>query len=737
MTVHLTTHIRAATVYRNGALVTREGILGAEQLDAADVLVLPGLPLLMRSDSVRLRIDGAGLQAGPLEEAPTLLPTTGPSEAARAQLRALQRDARAMQAELEALRALREAHAPLRIVPFPAQADERPREAPDLEAWLALEDLARASDERLALGIQQREARLRALASEEASLQASWSQPAPDAVRATRTLQARLGRSLAVPPDAATITLEYFVPGVRWAPVYEVHIDSRTETARLVLGAQLAQATGEDWHGVSVSASTADLQRDATAPRLTSWRIGRHAPPRPDWRPLPEDLDGLFADHDLAARSRPVVPPPTAPPTSTGNSPPPPGAAPIARPSPGRLPPIGIPAPAPPVPQAAAPRGAVPLAGPPAGSVGAAQDEDAGATSFFALPSSKIARAAPAPTRTRGAARQERGMSDDASEAEAPPEGAGFGGGGPMGPETPEVSAPNGMMDHAWLRLSDAEDRRRRGKLLPVDLLSDLRAFVEDRPGGVERVAAIGRALEAQRATAAELARTPLPAGCQEPTPHSFQHRYPPGPRVDLPSDGRFRRIRVLESAGRCRLLLRGVPRQDDRIYRFALLENPLRRPLLPGPIQVYLDGEFMVTGQLPGAGAGARIALNIGVEPRVRVARNTTFQQSEHGTFTTSSRLDHRVRLEVRSNLPSPAVLELYERLPERADEREEIKVELVETVPPPSGRDKDVQGNALTGVLRWDLALNPGGRAEVNYRYTIDISARKELVGGNRREP
>ena len=39
--------------------------------------------------------------------------------------------------------------------------------------------------------------------------------------------------------------------------------------------------------------------------------------------------------------------------------------------------------------------------------------------------------------------------------------------------------------------------------------------------------------------------------------------------------------------------------------------------------------------------------------------------------------------------------------------------------------------------GALRWDIDLEPGGSAEIRYRYTIAISARKELVGGNRREP
>ena len=144
-----------------------------------------------------------------------------------------------------------------------------------------------------------------------------------------------------------------------------------------------------------------------------------------------------------------------------------------------------------------------------------------------------------------------------------------------------------------------------------------------------------------------------------------------------------------------------------------------------------------MVTGRLGAFGAGARLSLNLGIEERVRVARNTTFQQSEHGMFTSTSRLDHRVHLEVRANLPAPATLEVYERLPERAQESDDIKLELAEATPPPSARDRGPDGQTAPGALRWDLPLSPGGQAELSYRYTIDISARKELVGGNRREP
>lgn len=115
---------------------------------------------------------------------------------------------------------------------------------------------------------------------------------------------AGVGQSVAV-----EVELEYHVPGATWAPVYQLRLDGRSGAGTLVLRACVAQRVGEDWSGVRLGLSTADLLRRADLPELRSLRIGRRQeePAHLSWREPPAGLDDLFAGYDAAAVAAPVT----------------------------------------------------------------------------------------------------------------------------------------------------------------------------------------------------------------------------------------------------------------------------------------------------------------------------------------------------------------------------------------------------------------------------------------------
>ena len=112
------------------------------------------------------------------------------------------------------------------------------------------------------------------------------------------------------PSGAVELDVEYHVPGATWSPVYRLRLGGGSGAGSLVLRACVAQRTGEDWTGVRLGLSTADLVRRADLPELRSLRIGRSQaePGTPSWREPPPGLDELFAGYDAAAR-RPRPPP--------------------------------------------------------------------------------------------------------------------------------------------------------------------------------------------------------------------------------------------------------------------------------------------------------------------------------------------------------------------------------------------------------------------------------------------
>ncbi|MDG1481242.1 MAG: mucoidy inhibitor MuiA family protein [Myxococcota bacterium] len=691
MSLILQSTITAVTIYRNGALVTRVGHIPAPK--GPETLHIPGMPLLFTSDSLRIRVRGGTADA--VEELPELAVVEGVTPEDKAALRALEAERGRLNRQRSAWR-LRKASAE-RIAIQAVSTNEAPV-LPDVGLWLDVDDMAEAEQDCSRAAITRLDARLEAIAEEVEALRRR--QQAGRSTRYTRTLATTLtptGR------DAIEVAVDCFIPGARWTPVYRVYVDTAGSRARLWMGARVAQATGEDWSGVPIAVSTADLTRSARIPTLSSWRIGRAVSKPSRWRPLPEGLDGLFSDFDAAPKAPALSPPPSAPKPKHANV--------QHRVRAGRAPFKGdhvpkrrSPTPPPPAPPLATTGAMMP----PAASMRTVRESSVGSQK---------------PLRKRAKSSKAFGGMGGGS---APPEEA-------MPRE--KTLDPGRLLDYAWLRLAPAADRRRRGKLLPVELDASYRSFIEERGGDLSRYEAFSAALRALRKEQARLWLESLPSGCFDVRQSSFYHRYLAGPAVTIPSDGRFHQIAIMEADADCALLLRCVPRQAPQAFRYARLVNPLSSPLLPGPMQVYLDGAYTVTGRLSPVGAHGELRLNLGIEEQVRVARNAVFHQAERGMITSTSSLEHRIHTEVRSRLSGPVEVEVFERLPQ-AEEGEGIELTLDETRPEPK-TVQDPDGRVVDGALCWKLSLPAGGSADIHYRYTIEISARKELIGGNRREP
>lgn len=690
----------AVTVHRNGALVVRRGETTARALR------LSGLPLLFAADSLRVRPARGEIRG--LRERLGLEATPAPPPELQKQRIELQLQSQRLDDEDRTLGA--QIQLLEKLTPAAPPATARPR-LPDAEGWAALAAATRARLEALDAARAALQVRRRALARERTELdRRAVPESAPP--RFHRGLSFRLEGAGEGPVG---VEIEYFVEAARWLPAWR--LDLTGTAGRLSLEAMVAQASGEDWRGAQMRFSTADLRRETTVPELRSWRIGPAQPPaRPAFRPLPPGLDALFAGYDRARRQAPQPPRPVAPPAG----------------------PIGAPMPAPPPPPA--PMRPALLDEDSEASIELSMHEDTGAAPPpRAPPSAMMApQAKAAPERARRSAAPPGNMpAPAASLAMSMPEGAvgGFGGGGPPTP-APEPLPPR--LRHPWLRLAGA-DEPNRGTLQPMDPFTQLWALVESQ--GVAAPDQLRRALDALSDAAWRLRSGPPPAGARPLPETHFQSVFASPARHDVPGDGQFHRLRVTEEEAAARAEWRCVPRESPDVWRFCVLavRNEVPRPA--GPLSVYREGEFLVTSALDPAHAGPEgaLALNLGVEPDLRIThRGVHVHQEDKGLVGASTRVDHRVSVQVRSTLPADAPLVIYDRLPVPADERQEkdLEVQLLESRPAPTRTDRGPHGEALDGGLQWGVELPPGEHTAVEFTYRVTLPARFELDGGNRRE-
>jgi hypothetical protein len=700
------------TLYANGARVRRVTKIEGP---VPNRLRIAGLPLSVIDDTVRIEVEGAALatnvRAGvDLPEAETTA-TEDPPEVAAGKRKVALADA-----EVERLRGALERNGGAAIV------EDDPSDEPPA-AWAAI--------------VAARRAVVALRAERELALREQLAAAARVAEEARRALQAALDREhrtgtakpakphelrkfvdveLASTGDGAiTVRLEYLVAAARWAPSYVARLDAEKVTVEM--RAVVAQATGEDWAGVPLALSTAEPARFALLPELHAQRIGRRQQPpaRAGFRAAPAGAEQLYADYE-----RERVP------TKRGLV--------DAKPKPfsdrsvledstyiGRPPAESAPSPE--------------YGNANEGLEQEVWDEESSAAkeafktpmSGFALPAEcaqpAVALAAAVPRGGMPLAKSGKRAGGRREEARQSDSFGGAGGGGRRlddAKRAPE-GAPAPRLDYGSLVMAPPTSPR-RGMLVM--------ATPDRAAGDAERDAG---------AAQARIRALPLPRGCRTDWAHSYDYAYATDGAVDVRADGGWHSIAVTAHGSTAKLRHVAVPREQSDVFRVAAIANPFAGPLLPGPIDVYDRGRFLVTSEVDYTPPGASVEVGLGVDATVKLARNTEFREEATGMLRGQLRLHHSISVDVE-NLSGRAIdLEIRERIPVTREGDDDIEVTLGKVDPawerwtpdPDAPRDQ-----RLRGAYRWRIALPVGQKKTLRAAYEVKIAGKLELVGGNRRE-
>lgn len=688
--VEVESRIEQVTVYARGARVRRIARLPAPVPTAVRFV---GLPLAVIEDTVRVEVDGPAVvttvRAG--VDAPD--PKTAAAEDT-AELRAARRRVALAEAELERLGQAIERQASAPIVEDDPSDDPPAAWAPVVAARRAL--VAVRTDRELALHDRLAAARRELDDARRALEVAAERDRKTGSARAAKLHELRRHVELEVvarAPGEVTIRLEYLVGAARWAPSYVARLDA--ETARFELRAVVAQHSGEDWTGVALRLSTAEPDRFSQLPELAAQKIGRRQqePARRGFRPPPTGADQLYADYDRGF-------PPSVVSSSFASV----------------------------VFDDSTYEGRAPTAPPDLEISEEVWDED-----------SKDARAIPS---KRGSAplRRER--------SKAAPTGMAFGGiAPPAAPQSitvaPAPAAPRGLMrqdlagklESASVPSPPPSPRLDYGNLRMAGASAHRRGMLVAAPRALDEESA-ARVAEA----IASVERLALPPGCVVEWTHAYDYAFATDGKVDVRSDATWCSIAVTAKSGAAKLRHVAVPREQADVFRVAAIANPLEGPLLPGPIDVYDRGQFLVTSDVEYTPPGGTVDVGLGVDPAVKVARNVEFHEEAVGMLRGGLRLVHAVAVAVENLSPRAIDLEVRERVPVIRDDEDDVEIAVGKVDPPWERWTPDPDGPRdarLRGGYCWRFSLAPSTKQLLRASYEVKLAGKLELVGGNRREP
>jgi Domain of unknown function (DUF4139)/N-terminal domain of unknown function (DUF4140) len=682
--------IERVVVYARGAVVTRRVTLPEALPEGPVALRVAGVTALAETGSVRAILTG-DREVTALEARVVVPAAPAAPGALLEQVRALELERQRLEAEQASVTEQRAALADVALDPALRRWARHLDPAARFADALAASALVGAEVERL-------DARLRALgealrdnrrAREAAAIAAAQGSPQDLAGRAQPQLEVRvrLGAGGAAP---GSLAVEYVVRAARWWPAYTARFTAAATKVSLSIDAFVAQASGEDWSGIKLSLSTADLAQDARLPQLPSLRFGRaQPPPRRGYRPAPVGLDAMFEGYDrVALPLRPPPPPPQQESVTRDGS---------AMSTHDEL-----------IPQTRAtrrggpPLGGMPYAAPPPGGFGAPPPSSSGALNEAALGPPAPSFAPPA---RKGFARTQMAAApSDAIES-------GGGGGHQDEPELPAAIEPaDAWLDFDTLVLHDARNRTERGHLR-----RDAGA-VAGKGAGVEGLSSPPFASDPQTARG------------------RFDHRYDAEGTADVPGAGRALRIAVTSADASATPRFTAVPREVAEVFREAEIQNPFAAPLLSGPVDVFLDGALLTVSQIAFVDRSGWIRLGLGVEERLRVARNARVDEGTVGLLGGSAVIDHAVTIDLASSLGRKVTVEILERVP--VSDEKDVEIKLTYARPEHETYTQADRGAPLRRGLRFKIDVPAGDKARVELGYRVTLPSKNEIVGGNRRE-
>jgi hypothetical protein len=767
----LSSRIETVKVYSAGATVTRIAEFPLTPGELPEHVEIAGLPLALDDSSVRVRVEveqgtaplacdvRIGLAVPPPPETSNP-PADEEIRAAAAEVQQIQDAIALIDNEISVLRQLH----------VPDRPNAEPGKAPPPSPMSARLALANFSDEQIRARIQEKRENAEKLRKAEEHLadlqqkqrQASTARDArPNELR--KTVIVRLSyEGTPSTEQVPRLVVEYFVPGARWTPTYVCRINSAESSASIAVRALICQRTGEDWTGVRLELSTAEPMAWCALPELPSLRLGRSQSVlrKSGWRRPPIGAEILFEEFDRQKNE------------AIAAAPKPPALANIR---PLFRPPLPNPLPKYQPPQKAEAKESMARARQVMAKTAPAVnkfDYDIGLISPDMMEESLDTMDSldmMEEEYDETAAIRDVDFGDLAAmldeEDEEPQDAQALYSMAPLRPQAPSVKMARSNMGepslrgdfrgrgitfsqrkdegsqadllaYGLMRMGAADDPAKRGKL---SIEQQQEAYLEILKRQ-EIVVRFNVVYEVQKAVlnAQNCLSVSLPPGGIDVrhVAGSFDYAYSADGRVDVSSDGQFHSVALTSKSTDVDLRYIVVPREDTNVFRIAQLRNPLQAPLLAGPADVYVNGEYILSTNIATVPPKGQMELGLGVEQAIKVARNTSYDEVRSGeTIVAFNELRHKIKIDITNLLPREAKIEVRERLP-IPQEGAKVDVQINQVTPAWEKYKQEERSAPIRGGYRWRVEVSAKEQETLEVDYTVKTFVDSELIGGNRRE-
>jgi uncharacterized protein (TIGR02231 family) len=249
-------------------------------------------------------------------------------------------------------------------------------------------------------------------------------------------------------------------------------------------------------------------------------------------------------------------------------------------------------------------------------------------------------------------------------------------------------------------------------------------------PAQASRAPALRRERAVASADQEEAALEPAPVAAKQRTAavevQAFQAVYGIAGRTTVPDTGETKRVQIDEMALDPAVMVRAVPKLDEKAYLYAKIVTAKGSPLLPGQVALFRDSVFVGNGWLPLLAPEEQHELGFGVDDSVRVRYALVEEKrGETGIISTTKTDARSYRVSVKNLHERAMQLTVIDQLP--VSQNADITVELTGKTAPSR---KDVDNKR--GILAWDMKLDPAEERVIEFGYRAAWPAAKKVTYG-----
>lgn len=201
---------------------------------------------------------------------------------------------------------------------------------------------------------------------------------------------------------------------------------------------------------------------------------------------------------------------------------------------------------------------------------------------------------------------------------------------------------------------------------------------------------------------------------------------------ITIPSDNNAKKVAIAQAKLPTSLLYKTTPKLREAAFLGAKATNSTDFPLLPGPVNVFLEDAFVAASHIKSVMSGEKFDLALGVDEGIAVKRRLVNRFAEDTGLTSKGRrVTYDILTSVTNNKKSAELVEVKEPIPVSRDEK--IEVHMIT----PSERDlgspesnKEITRD-LEGRITWRINLKPGEKREIPLKFSVEHPANIQVTG------